>query len=254
MITTSMIGAAAALGFFGSMHCAFMCGPLAAAACGDPARGDRDGGGAQRTLLYLGGRLTVYALFGAAFGALGEHLACHFPLDVAQRAALVLVAGLALARGVRLLMPARRTDLVALRRPSALTRVARFTQVARFKSAVTQTARFTSAVTQAARFIASVVPRRALPLGLATGVLPCGMLMSAWALAASTGRPSLGALSMAVFSLASAPALIGSILAARRVARTSWMASPHIQGLAWCALALWIGLRPLLHHAGHAGH
>jgi len=214
----SAVGAALALGLLGSFHCALMCGPLLAAGCA------REGRRGRALLGYLGGRLASYAFAGAIFGALGARAAHRFSASSIQTVALLAFAALALLKGFKLLFADRaRPPLVAIRR---------------------------SAPSPGLRLLASLVPRRALPLGLLTGALPCGLLAGAWILAASTGDPLGGAMLMLAFSIATAPGLLASLLLALPALRRRW--SPSWQGALWCALALFVGLRPLLDHAVHA--
>jgi hypothetical protein len=213
------LSSAAALGFLGSLHCIFMCGPLLAAGAGAHARSP-----ARARLAWFGGRLASYTLAGALFGALGEKAARYVAASAFSRVLLLAVAALALARGVSLLLTRPRSDLVRLGPPSLGERTL--------------------------RFAAQLVPRRALPLGLLTGVLPCGLLAAAWALAASTSHPLRGALTLALFSLAGVPALAASQLFASRLASLGRRFSPAWQGTLWCALALLLALRPLLEHRG----
>jgi sulfite exporter TauE/SafE len=102
-------------------------------------------------------------------------------------------------------------------------------------------------------WIGRLLPRRGLGLGLVTGLLPCGMLAAAWALAAASGHALRGALVMAVFCAASAPALLLPLLAARPF--LALRRSEALAGVLWCALGVWLGVRPLLdavaHHGGH---
>jgi sulfite exporter TauE/SafE len=97
------------------------------------------------------------------------------------------------------------------------------------------------------------LPKRGLSLGLVTGILPCGLLASAWALAAAAGDPAGGAASMAIFALGSLPGLIAPVLAGRFATRLG--TSPFLHGALWCGLGLWIAARPLvaglLHHGCH---
>jgi uncharacterized protein len=203
-----MLMTAFVFGLLGSFHCALMCGPLALAGCSTR----------RTTFGYFAGRALVYACAGALFGSLGEHAQHRLPIGAVQTGLLLAVAGLALLKGIRLLWP--RSELVQLRKPPS----------------------------PLGQMLARVLPRRGLALGLATGILPCGFLAGAWALAASTGNALSGALTMVAFSLATLPALAASLLVARR-----WRPKPALAGMLWCALALWIGLRPLLMHA-HGGH
>ena len=223
-MTNSMAASAAVFGLLGSFHCAFMCGPLACAGC-HAGSGRRWSSAA----LYFGGRLTSYVFAGALFGALGSHLGCWIHIDRLQQLLLAAVACFAVARGVQLWSdPSPERGLTQLERPSLVRR--------------------------AARFVASLVPKRALSLGLVTGGLPCGLLAGAWALAAATGGPGKGALVMLAFSLATTPALVATLFAGRLAGRARWIATTRWQGIAWCALALWIVGRSLLSHGLHHGH
>jgi sulfite exporter TauE/SafE len=230
----STLAAAATIGFLGSFHCALMCGPLLAAGC---ARGRRSTG----ALAYHAGRLASYAFAGALLGQLGARVAHGLASSMVPRVLALVVAALALAQGVRLM-------------------------IARRATASTSTSTTTTAITTATapivlgvrrrrprlgEWVASMVPRRALPLGLVTGVLPCGLLASGWVLAASTGNPAAGALAMAVFALATAPGLTASLLVTVPALRRRW--SPAWQGLSWCVLAIFLALRPLVEHAACCG-
>jgi len=222
----SIVAGALAFGFLGSLHCAFMCGPLALAGCST-----RGAFRPSSAALYFGGRLTSYMFAGAAFGALGAHLGCWIHLDDLQRVLLTAVAIVALVKGIRLALgrshSIRPMQSVQLKRPSRMRR--------------------------AARFVASLVPRRALSLGLVTGALPCGLLAGAWGLAAATGHPGKGALVMCAFSFATAPALAGSLLVGRFARYSRFASSTRAQGVLWCALGLWIVARSLLPHGAHEG-
>jgi hypothetical protein len=217
----TLLAAAASAGLLGSLHCAAMCGPLAIAGCG--AAG---GGGtpkARSVLGYFGGRLLGYVAAGALVGQLGRHALCVLPMSTIQTIAVVLVAGFALWRAWGLFRPAAapREPLVELRagRPRA---------------------------SAWSGFVAGLIPRRGLALGLATAILPCGMLVAAWTLAAGSGGSIEGATVMAVFAAASLPGLVVPI-AARRIAEGALRRLPRrAVGAAWCVLALWLAVRPLL--------
>lgn len=64
------LGTAAALGATSGVHCAAMCGPIAAVGASREGRLDRG-----RALGYLGGRALGYAALGGVAGALGAPLA-----------------------------------------------------------------------------------------------------------------------------------------------------------------------------------
>jgi sulfite exporter TauE/SafE len=216
-VLSSLLAAAAVLGLLGSLHCALMCGPLLAAGCAGGA-----GTRARSVAAYFNGRLASHVFAGAVFGALGAHAAEWLSRSLWQRALLFTIAALALIKGARLLFIGRRVSLMTIghgpRSPGF------------------------------GGWIAAQLPRRALPLGLATGALPCGLLAGAWALAASTGNPLHGALVMALFSVATAPGLAAGLVLSLPALRRRW--SPAWQGALWCALGLFLGLRPLIEYSG----
>lgn len=219
MIEETLV-AALSLGFFGSVHCAAMCGPLAiAGTCRKGVLDKRD------TAAYFGGRLAAYAFVGAVFGALGHSI--HGMLDQFQHITLLAVAAFFFLYGLFILT--RRVKEPGL------------VQLPGRRGAFA--------------FVASLVPKRGLGLGLATGFLPCGMLMGAWMIAASTKSAFEGAILMVGFSLATLPALAAPIFARKAVAGLIARLPRAVYGLAWCALAVWIGARPFLmtmhHHGGH---
>lgn len=212
-MNATLFGAALATGLVGSLHCPLMCGPLAVAGC------SRAGRVSPRSVVaYLAGRLVSYAAVGAACGALGEHALCMLPIETVQLVAMVLVGAFAGWQGVKILWP-RRARPVRIRRraPGLWARVSRSW------------------------------PRRGGALGLATGLLPCGMLVPVWMLAATSGDAPSGAAVMAIFCAATAPALLVPL-----VSGSFWRRIPtRLQGAAWCALAVWIAARPLLMAAHH---
>lgn len=239
-MSTTALAAAFGLGLAGSLHCAAMCGPIAVAGtCPQGQLSRRDAAG------YFLGRAFAYVVGGALFGSLG-HSVHHALMGVHTPVLVTLAIGLFLY-GLRQLHRARRPppeQLVQLR---------------------TRRAALWS-------FLAALLPSRGLGLGLATGILPCGMLMGAWMISASTRSPTQGAVTMAVFSIASLPGLVGPLFARRALtglvdravrllgggagpagAPAVGRARALASGLLWCALALWIGARPFL-MAGHGGH
>lgn len=201
---TATLLAASSAGLLGGVHCAAMCGPLAVAGC---AR-RRDAVG------YFFTRWFGYTFVGAVMGAAGHELMHAVPTAWVQQGALLIVALAAAWRGVSLLRP---RDVVQLPR--------------RRRRRVTA-------------FFARLIPRRGAGLGLATAILPCGVLMAGWMLAASTARPLDGAAVMAVYALATAPGLIAPVLFGRWIDKLQ-LSRVHY-GIAWCALAVWLGAWPLL--------
>jgi uncharacterized protein len=223
MTTTHAVTAAIATGLLGSLHCAAMCGPLAVAGCTKGERVD-----VWAAAGYFFARTVSYAAVGAVLGQLGEHALCVLPVGAVQGAITAIVAVLAAARGVQLLR--RRRGGVALVRLRTRRR---------------------SRISEALSFIASLLPRRGAALGAATAVMPCGMLLPAWALAAGTAGATSGAAVMFAFAIATAPGLLVP-LAARRVAQGAVARIPVVlHGVAWCALAAYVAARPLLGSVHH---
>lgn len=192
---------AAVFGFVGSLHCAVMCGPLAAAGCESKREG----------LGYALGRSGAYAFAGAVLGYAG--LVMH---DLAPLHTLAswLAAAVVVWHGAQYFV--RKRELVQLPRRS----------------------RF------AALF--ALLPRRGLGLGLLTGLMPCGLLWAAWALAAATTRPLDGALVMLVFSLATLPALLVPAVFRGGLAQIVARVPPAAIGMAWCAVGVWLFVRPFV--------
>jgi len=222
-VLTSLVASVVVLGLAGGLHCAVMCGPLACTAA------TVEGGARRGGLRYLGGRFAGHVLAGAVFGHLGAQASRFVSRSGVQLALVLGIAALLFLRGLRLLIAERASStLVQLRvRPHR---------------------------SQVGGFVASLLPRRALPLGLATSALPCGLLASAWALAAAALHPLHGAIVMAAFSVASAPGLVAALVVGLRVGSVARRLSPTWQGALWCALGLAVAARPLFDHCHSCCH
>lgn len=207
-------------GILGSLHCTGMCGPLVVAGCSK-------GRGADGAVGYFVGRLVAYSTLGAVVGHLGKHAFCILPMSTAHGIAVALTALPAAARGLSLLARKAPSEFVPLRKKKPRSRLL--------------------------ATLAAVLPRRGLGLGLATGVLPCGLLFTAFAMAAATASPVLGATSMAAFAVGSMPGLLAALVGRGLAARFNLRISPKIEGLLWCALALWLGLRLAMGESCHTG-
>jgi len=211
---------ALAAGLAASVHCAAMCGPLVVAGCTRGAALDRGA-----TAGYFGARVLGYAAVGAVMGHLGQSALAVLPVSVVQSVALGVVAAGAAIRGIGMLRRPRTSPLVALRRAPA---------------------RPLSRGSAVAAAVAALLPRRGAPLGALTALLPCGMLVSAWLLAASTARPLSGSMVMLLFALASSVGLLGPLLARQLAARALAHMPRWVFGVAWCALAVFVALRPMI--------
>lgn len=223
------VGAAAAFaaGLTGSLHCALMCGPLA---CAPLPRADGRGRAAALFGWHLG-RLGAYAVVGAALGFAGQGLAAGLARYVQPVLPWLMVAGFvasAFEFGRRL--PAG----------GALGGVAR--RLARWGERASPFA-------------------RAVTLGAATPLLPCGLLWGIFLVAVGAGSGVGGAAILVAFGLGSTPGLaavqFGAAWTGRwpRLERILKVALPLLAAaaVAWRALAA--GEPGAGHgHGGHAGH
>jgi len=155
-----------ATGFLGSAHCVGMCGPLVASC----ARAGSFSGSLGRQATFHAGRLTGYAGLGALAGVIGSFVRMEGPWAllsaVAGMLAGLVMVGLALEQ-LNIL------PKLGLRPPSL----------------------------PLAKFLANPRPWASFPVGLALGLMPCGMLYAVVAYAAATASPFKGALVMALFWL-----------------------------------------------------
>jgi hypothetical protein len=171
----------------GSAHCAGMCGGFVAFYAG-AAPGPRRWSRLAAHLAYNGGRLGVYAALGAAAGALGAALDTTGGVLLGiQRTAAIVSGVLITLWGARTLLEALGARVPRLGAPAGLRALA---------------GRGIGAVATAPP------PLRALVVGLATGLLPCGWLYVFLATAAGTGSAGGGAILMAVFWAGTLPAML----------------------------------------------
>jgi uncharacterized protein len=163
------------LGFGGSLHCALMCSPLAAAAIGN-ARAMR------RTLLYNAGRILTYSLLGGLIASLGRGIPIagfQLLLTIVMAATLILM-GLA---GVSTL----RVPLISL----LLSKVTNAVKIL--------FAKFFKQKTQSSFFI----------LGMLNGILPCGLTFLALSYCLTLAGPLSGMSFMLLFGIGTLPAMLG---------------------------------------------
>ncbi len=169
MTPAPLAAAALVFGLSSSLHCAAMCGPLSVCMLGAT-------GGRAPLARYHAARIAGYAGGGTLAGALGEGAARG--LGPYGGAALAWAIAAALTLGVLGLRP---------RAGSGLAGVA---------------AAF-------ARRAASLPPRRrALALGALTPLLPCGLLIGMYGLAAAAGSAAHGGITMAAFAAGTLPGLL----------------------------------------------
>jgi sulfite exporter TauE/SafE len=176
-------------------HCVGMCGPLVASMsvlAGAAGRARTNGRGAAVAawqVAYHGGRLGVYALLGAALGAVGSLPALSRSLGPLQRWVWLVAGALMVAMG-----------LAAAGVP-VLARLSRSVE----KSAAAVTGGWSERATRA---LADRGAWAALPLGMLNGLVPCGLLIPVELAALAAGSPGLGAVTMLAFGLGTLPALV----------------------------------------------
>ncbi|GHT56378.1 hypothetical protein FACS1894109_05130 [Spirochaetia bacterium] len=185
------------IGLLTSVHCVSMCGGINIAQCagaGQAAANTTDPGARLfPSLLYNGGRIISYTLIGGIVGALGSMITP----SGAFRGIVALAAGVfMLIMGLNMLglFPALRN--IVPRLPTF------------FSGGIERTRTQTGA------------GKGPFVVGILNGLMPCGPLQAMQLYALSTGSFFLGALSMLLFSLGTAPLMFGlgalsSILSAR---------------------------------------
>ncbi|MFO0569855.1 MAG: sulfite exporter TauE/SafE family protein [Polyangiaceae bacterium] len=198
----------------GSLHCAGMCGPFAAFYSGnDPTRGVRRG---LSHLAYHLGRLVTYSVLGALAGALGG------VADLAGRAAgLGRVA--AAAAGLLMIFWA----VTLLLEHAGVGR--RWEGPAGIKKL-------------AVKVMAQVKQRppvaRALIVGLASTLLPCGWLYAFAVAAAGTGSAVNGAVVMLAFWAGTVPLLLGLGVGMQSLAARLRVHVPVLSAIALLAIGI----------------
>jgi sulfite exporter TauE/SafE len=245
-----LVMSAFAMGLFGGVHCVAMCGGVvgmlcsAAPRCPHAATRERYGAPLAQIphwLAYNVGRIASYTLLGVLFGALGTLSTGVFPLDGLRFALRALAALCMLAVGLHLAgLPSIVKRLESLGAPM-----------------------WRKISPLAKRFMPLRTPWQALALGAVWGLMPCGLLYGALALAASAESPALGGLTMAAFGVATLPVMLTMSALAQSVAR--WLAQRAVKraaGLVFLAFGLWntagvaaqtgvaafVGVPPARHH------
>ena len=180
LLTTSLVAGLIA-GLMSLPHCAFMCGPLAGAACSGQEGALVSKSGAAYVLT----RALAYTALGALAGATGGLVDAFFPPAWARS-----LLAMSLAVGMVILA-------VRLFRASA----PRSTSP---KLVPLQTKASATALGKEQRATLT----KPMLLGALTALLPCGSLYAALLVAGATASALTGAVSMFGFALGSAPALV----------------------------------------------
>jgi sulfite exporter TauE/SafE len=181
------------LGLASAPHCVAMCGPLTAFAAVDGQRVAQPG----RALRYQAGRVIGYGAVGAVAGSLGRGVTSFVPVEAEAVFSFVLALTLAFA---------------ALRAWPRTPRGSSLVSLSRGPRPPSWSARLGGAL--GALF--ARVPRRPVVLGIASALLPCGVLASGALLAAGSGGALAGSAAMLGLALGSGLALtVGSLVLGR---------------------------------------
>ena len=184
---TALIATVLGASLLGSAHCAGMCGGFVAFYAGGAAS-LRGRAAWWCHLAYNGGRLAVYVALGAAAGLLGAALDATGGLLTGVQRTTAIVSGVLITLwGVHALLESLGVLTVRLGAPRALRSLAGYG---------------IGAVAEAPPLL------RALAVGLATGLLPCGWLYAFLVTAAGTGSALGGVALMAVFWIGTVPAML----------------------------------------------
>jgi uncharacterized protein len=204
------------LGLASGLHCLQMCGPIVLSYSLPLARAQ-----AWRAhVLYNSGRITTYTLLGAAAGLLGNGISVAGRLAGLASGARMLSGAAMILAGVLMIGAGPSNSLVAIHANSTRARLSR----------------------AIARLLLSPHKFR---LGLALGLLPCGLIYAALLKAVDTASPASGALTMLAFGLGTAVALgavgAGVSFAAAHLGRWSYRLAP-LGIVAAGAILVWRGL------------
>lgn len=170
-----IIGTAFLQGFLGSLHCVGMCGPFVYI-----FNAQKSGSGFLRNAVYNLSRSVSYTIVGVILGSIGFGLNTFFLSDLAA----IIGGGLIILFAFSYILPGQFGKLLSGTLPSGIY-----------------------------RGISGVLKKfenktlLAMVLGLISGLLPCGLLYPAFALAILTGSPLYGGLVMLAFSFATYPTL-----------------------------------------------
>lgn len=209
------------LGLAGAGHCLGMCGGIAV------ALGAGDGKKTVHTAVYHLGRIVSYAILGAAAG---------FAASISDIA--VWTIGLRYTAGFLLLA-------MGLYVTGWWRGMARLEQAGAKLWQPVQ--KFSS------RFLPIRNWRHALGLGLCWGLMPCGLIYSSLAWAATTQQPLLAALLMFCFGLGTLPAMLATSMGAGKIQQLLRQRGLKIfVGVFLIAAGVW-SLYLTYTHAGHLG-
>lgn len=218
-----LLPAALLAGFFGSGHCFGMCGAIVALL--ERPAGERPW---PRRLAANVGRLGFYAVLGAVAAGAGLVLSRVAGVDTGLRILRVLAGLLVVALAANLLFDLRSLSFL--------------------EKAGGRLWKLMSPL--AARVLPANTVPRSFAAGFIWGALPCGLVYSAVALAATSGNAAAGALVMTAFWLGTLPALLATGTVA---GRASGATGRPLLRRACGVLLLVLGLAAILMPYSHEG-
>lgn len=171
------------LGLFGSLHCVGMCGPLAIAFCN--REGDDMRHRLSSSLGYNLGRTLTYTFLGLIFGLLGSFL---FVADIQKALSIFLGGLLVFSFMMSVDIDAKINSLPAVKRVYDRLRIA-------ISNLYNQTKKYPPFI-----------------LGMANGLLPCGLVYLALTGALTSGDLVQGMIFMALFGLGTIPMLVSLVM------------------------------------------
>lgn len=215
------------IGLLGAGHCLGMCGGITAALAMAVDSKKRP----RILLAYNIGRISSYTIAGLFIGSLGYWGSEYFSLGPwlgMVAGVLLLLMGLYIAEWWKLLIVLERLGNVIWRRIQPL----------------------------ASRSLPVKNGRQALVAGMIWGWLPCGLVYSALAYAATGATPLKSAAMMLVFGLGTAPAvLLGGTFATGLSSLLQRSAFKQLMGLILVLFGLWVLWSGWQHlHADHSSH
>jgi uncharacterized protein len=213
------------LGVLSSLHCAQMCGPIVLSY----SIGSRPSMAGH--LLYNAGRILTYGLLGAIAGGAG------FAVNLVgtERTAAISFGVLMVLAAMVMSGSVPRQVLVQVNRSGISSRYSR----------------------TVGRLLQAPSARSKLALGLALGLLPCGLIYAALLKAAATGSATAGAASMMSFGIGTSGTLLAIGLFSSRIRFRLGAWSRQLAPLSVAAMGLvlvwrgWVsGAHGMAHHAG----
>lgn len=231
------------LGLVSSLHCMQMCGPIVLSysvsleSLTTSSRGAAVPALLSNHLAYNIGRILTYSVLGALAGAAGQTMGLLGRLAGISHAVAIIAGAAMIIIGIAMLgvIPAQWLGNRLLRIPSFF-------------------------LQRAGRLITAPGPSKRFLLGLALGLLPCGLIYAALLKAMATDSPLAGAATMFAFGLGTSGALIalGIFSSTVRMRLNRWGSQLAAVGVTLMgALLVWRGTMPgmlMMEHHMHAHH